>query len=142
MNTKRKLADLLTIENSMAYLHIPVNEQAFGVNVISINMAFDLDNSEEESELSVTWESDEVVDGSEEANDIMLNRFYGPDAGEFGPRLRELLVEAGFSTYAAQEVSGSESGMQSYGHASYDATAVYTEALFELTREVRLMLED
>lgn len=142
MSNTHKLADLITIEDTMAYLRIPVNEQALGVTVVAITMAMDLSDPEQEPELAVNWESSEVLEDSEEANDIIYNQFYGPNAGEFGPRLRELLIAAGFSADAAYDVSGSESGMQMYGRASYDAPAVYIQALTELTREVRMMLED
>lgn len=144
MSNTNKLANYITIEDSMAYLKIPVNEQACDVTVVAITMVFDLDDTEQEvePELAVLWESDTILEDSSDSYDIIYKRFYGNEAGEFGPRLRELLVNAGFSESAAKDVAGSEMGMQDYGRASYDAPAVYIQALTELTREIRMMLED
>ena len=43
---------------------------------------------------------------------------------EFDATLKQLLVEAGFSAAAAEEVCTSEWGMQDVGRASYDACAI------------------
>ena len=55
----------------------------------------------------------------------VMGEFYWQDA--FGAELASILVEAGFSTEAANSVTTSEWGMQDEGRASYDANTIADE---------------
>lgn len=151
MTNLEKLAQFITIEglgtpSLTAVMCIPVNELAFGVTVDSITMAIDLEDLDQPSfcmpELVVNWSSDEVTETSEEAGHIISNCFYGPDAGEWAPRFRELLVAAGISERSARDVSCTESGMQDYGRASYESECVFEEALAALTVEIEALRDN
>lgn len=64
---------------------------------------------------------------SDDANTATMGEFYWERV--FNDELRDILREHGFSDAAAQDVYGSEWGMQDVGRASYDAHTVGEEML-------------
>lgn len=100
-------------------LHIAVNEQHSNVRIDSITMFVSNDTDDCDGDLAVNWSADALT--SKQVNDTMRS-FYSDDA--YTARLRELLVAAGFSKTAADDVVTSEWGMQDDGRASYDAALV------------------
>lgn len=118
-------------------LHIACDEMCAGVHVTAVTMFVGTDGGEgvddedddycwADGDLAVEWTST----GNKEQDDAAGYAFYCDNA--FDARLRELLVEAGFTADAAAGVQGSESGMQDDERASYDAA--------EIAREVRAAL--
>jgi len=126
---------------------IDVNEEFAGVKVQTISMyvSTEYDDGMEmycDGDLAVNWDMSGLVNnedartaGSLLLRDIrsdddvtqVMGQFYWEHG--FDERLREILVEHGFSSEAAANVYGSEWGMQDEGRASYDA--------YEIADEVR-----
>ena len=137
-NTKIKA--VTTVEGeACATLHINLathNLQVNGRKVNSITMYADAECC---GDLAVNWEA--VDDSNYKHNTALLMRdihdsnnntatmgeFYWEHA--FDDELHSILQQHGFSKAAAEEVSGSEWGMQDVGRASYDAYSVAEEML-------------
>lgn len=104
-------------------LHIAVNEQHNNVLVESIFMFVSNEQVDEDywgdGDLAVNWSTDGLTN---EQIVSVAESFYSDNA--YTARLRELLVAAGFSEIAANDVATSEWGMQDDGRASYDAALV------------------
>jgi hypothetical protein len=112
------------------------NLQVNGRTVQSITMYADADCA---GDLAVNWEEED--DSNYVHNSSMLMRdcddstnntetmgqFYWEHC--FDDTLHTILLDAGFSKSAVEDVSGSEWGMQDVGRASYDAFAVAEEML-------------
>ncbi len=92
------------------------------------------------SDLRVSWDAvddNNYEDGnsmllmrninSEDVNTATMGEFYCENA--FDEELHAILKNAGFSADAAEDVCGSEWGMQDVGAASYDANACAEEML-------------
>lgn len=124
---------------------IEVNEVHCGVLVKSIDMYVstikedDDDDFWGDSDLTVNWSVEGIENTGGGDTGMLLLRGWEDEMGEimrlfyseeaFTDRLREILVAHGFSEEAADNVNGSEWGMQDEGLASYDA--------YEIADEVR-----
>ena len=100
------------------------NLQVNGRKVDSITMCVTLDEDEHYvGDLAVNWEEEDDSNN----NTATMGEFYWEHA--FDDELHSILQQHGFSKAAAEEVSGSEWGMQDVGRASYDAYSVAEEML-------------
>jgi len=123
---------------------IDVNEVHCGVLVESIDMFVSTQCEDGEywgdGDLAVCWSVEGLTndESAQTMGSLLLRNIHSDDdvtrvMGEFywergfNERLRELLVAHGFSAEAAEDVSGSEWGMQDEGRASYDAYSIADE---------------
>ena len=123
---------------------IDVNEEFAGVQVQTISMyistEWDGEDFTPDGDLAVNWDMTGLENNEDartagtlllrdmRSNDEVtrvMSEFYWEHG--FDARLHEILVEHGFSEYAAKNVLGSEWGMQDEGRASYDAYEVADE---------------
>jgi hypothetical protein len=120
-------------------LNICLREQDYSLNgrkVLAVTMYADTECC---GDLAVEWEAENDDDYTHNTALLMRNasdnnnntatmgEFYWEHA--FDDTLHTILQENGFSKAAAEEVSGSEWGMQDVGRASYDAYSVAEEML-------------
>lgn len=127
-------------------MYIDVDEYMGNVHVESITMFISTDVEEFEDnecwgdgDLAVNWSVEGIENTGGGDTGMLLLRGWEDEMGEimrlfyseeaFTDRLREILVAHGFSEEAADNVNGSEWGMQDEGLASYDA--------YEIADEVR-----
>jgi hypothetical protein len=145
-----KFAQYITETDEGYNLEIPVNEEFAGVLVETVSMYIaksnewaDEDTDEEwypDGDLAVNWDIEGLSnnENAQTMGTLLLRNLHSDDdvtrvMGEFywehgfDTRLREILTAAGFSAEAAEDVSGSEWGMQDEGRASYDAYALAKE---------------
>lgn len=142
-----KFAQYITEDTDGFYLQIDLNEQFAGVNVESVTMYIAKQKEDEEDDgyygdgdLAVNW-SMEGLENNEDARTagtLLLRNLHSDDdvtrvMGEFywqqgfNARLHEILLNAGFSAEAVEDVGTSEWGMQDEERASYDAYALAHE---------------
>jgi len=114
------------IENAFT-IDITVNEMCAGVQVNGIGMFFDEEH--EGYELTVNW----TETGDAEFDEAAMWAFYRD--GAFDERLTQILLDNGFSADAAEDVCGSEAGMQEEGRASYDAGTLAEEVAAYMATE-------
>lgn len=133
-------------------LAIAVDEEFAGVKVTGITMfvgTVNDDADDEDSEgfgyecgdLAVDWSMEGLVNNEDartmgtllvrnlhSKDDItkVMGEFYWENG--FTERLKEILLECGFSAVAVADVTTSEWGMQDEGRASYDANLIAKEA--------------
>lgn len=135
-----KIAQYVTRFENRYILNISINEKCAGVDVTEIGMDVAINKAEDyDSDLWVAWNMDGLVNSDDAYHGTLLMRdpsskdqvtgvmgeFYWGNA--FDNRLREILMECGFSEEAANDVNTSEWGMQREGIASYDAWVVADE---------------
>lgn len=136
MNRKELMSKHVRVNGDWAHVRIDVSDSGLAVHnamilalVMQVSM---IDNND--GDLGVVWDTDNVenntdaetmgtlllrnVDSTDETTKIM-SAFYFEKA--FDAALKQLLVDLGFDTSIAEDVRGSEWGMQSPGRASYDA---------------------
>lgn len=108
-----------------------------GAKIESVTMFVDTEQ-DYEGDLAVNWDTSGLSsdntnagqllmrnpDNSDEVTEIM-NKFYWEQGFTF--ELTGILQDCGFSAEAAENVCGSEWGMQEEGRASYDAYAIAEE---------------
>ena len=138
MNTS-KIAQNVTVEDcgDGFMLHKEIDEQFAGVKVTDISLYVHKDEDEGCGDLAVTWSTDGLENtgggdmgmllmrGDNDEVGAVMGEFYWENG--FTARLKELLVDMGFSEAAADDVATSEWGMQDEGRASYDAYAIAEE---------------
>lgn len=114
-----------------------------GVKVLSVGMYIDMHEDEDErcdGDMYVNWDMEGLANDetARTAGMLLLRNVHSEDdvtrvMGEFywehafDDKLREILVDCGFSTEAAADVGTSEWGMQDEGRASYDAYSIAHE---------------
>lgn len=145
-----QLKDFITQDEDGLNLHIDVNEEFAGVKVTSITMFVGTTCNDDywgDGDLAVNWETGTlentgggnmgalIMRGWDDAVGAVMGEFYWERG--FHKRLHEILVAHGVSKAAAEDVSGSEWGMQDEGRASYDAYTLADEirAAFSVTAE-------
>lgn len=123
---------------------IEVNEVHCGVLVESINMFVGIEDDGDgyfgDGDLAVLWSMEGLTndESAQTMGSLLLRNIHSDDdvtrvMGEFyweqgfNERLREILIAHGFSAEAAEDVYGSEWGMQDEGRASYDANSIADE---------------
>jgi hypothetical protein len=129
-------------------LNIAVNEVFAGVKVTSITMHVGVECDDDywgDSDLAVNWDASTlqntgggdmgtlIMRGDDDEVGEVMGEFYWEHG--FNKRLHEILIANGFTAAAANDVTGSEWGMQDEGRASYDACAIADEirAAFNIT---------
>jgi hypothetical protein len=149
-NTKIKTVTNFNADENSVQLYIDLANSNYSVNghvVESITMYTDTDCM---GDLAVNWKYEDSDEEGYTENTMLLMRnnnatdkatqtmqqFYWEHA--FDATLTNILLAAGFSTEAAEDVCGSEWGMQDVGRASYDANAIAEEML----NAHNLVLED
>ncbi len=137
----QNIKNVTTFENAdnSVQLDIDLADKNYTVNgrkVQSITMYADADCA---GDLAVNWEEEDdsnyvhnsgmlMRDTSDTNNNTeTMGQFYWEHC--FDTTLVQILKENGFSTAAAEDVCGSEWGMQDVGRASYDANAIAEEML-------------
>lgn len=119
---------------------IPVNQQFEGVKILSISQYVPLDPNDSCGDLAVNWSTDGLSNDPSAATmgSLLLRNIHSKDdvtpiMGKFywehgwDQRLKAILTQHGFSADAANQVGGSEWGMQDPGRASYDADEIGNE---------------
>jgi len=127
-----KIKQYVTVDNEQALLVIDANVQLGNVTIERITFTVDIvgeDNDYYNGDLAVHYTHalyDESIDDDEqdEAVHDAVSSFYD---GQYDDIVQQLLVSAGFSVDAAQQVDTSESGMQDLLRASYDAQSIADE---------------
>lgn len=144
---KAKIAQLITERNEEGVvLEIDLtnkNVECAGAKVLSIRMHVGTEEQDGyyfDGDLAVNWSTEGLTNNpaaatmgtlllhnlnSDDEVTKVMNEFYWAHA--FDEQLRGILLDAGFSAEAAQNVYGSEWGMQDEGRASYDAYAIADE---------------
>lgn len=141
-----RIAQHVTQQEGGSYLlRIACDQQCAGVQVREITMhiaagdcnADDYAGDDYDGDLAVHWSAEGlqntgggdmgqlVMRGWQDEVGRVMGKFYWEHA--FTEQLQTLLCAAGFSATAANDVSGSEWGMQSEQRASYDAYAIADE---------------
>ena len=138
-NTKIKTVTTFENADNSVQLDIDLADKNYVVNgrkVESVTLYTDADCY---GDLAVNWEEEDdsnyvhntsmlMRDTSDSNNNTeTMGEFYWERA--FNTQLQAILLEAGFSTEAVADVSGSEWGMQDVGRASYDANCIAEEML-------------
>ncbi len=138
-NTKIKTVTTFENADNSVQLDIDLADKNYVVNgrkVESVTLYTDADCY---GDLAVNWEEEDdsnyvhntsmlMRDTSDSNNNTeTMGEFYWERA--FNTQLQAILLEAGFSTQAVADVSGSEWGMQDVGRASYDANCIAEEML-------------
>ena len=136
-----KIKTVTTLEGGCVQLDINLADAGYSVNghaVESVTLYTDADCI---GDLAVNWayeESDNtgyvesgmlLMRNNNSKDDITetMGEFYWEHA--FDEQLKQILLDAGFSTTAVADVCTSEWGMQDEGRASYDANAIAEEML-------------
>lgn len=149
-NTKIKTVTNFNADENSVQLYIDLANSNYSINghaVESITMYTDTDCM---GDLAVNWKYEDSDEEGYTENTMLLMRnnnatdkvtqtmqqFYWEHA--FDTTLTNILLAAGFSAEAAEDVCGSEWGMQDVGRASYDANAIAEEML----NAHNLVLED
>lgn len=102
-------------------------------------ITLDIHSKDQFSDLTVHWNTDGLQNNGGGNMGQLMMRGWQDEVGEvmcwfygqrgFQYRLREILIENGISVDAANDVCGSEWGMQAPGRASYDAYKMVEELL-------------
>jgi hypothetical protein len=138
-NTKIKNVTTLDTADNSIQLEINLADAGYSVNghaVESVTLYADTDCV---GDLAVNWAYEETDNTGYVANTMLLMRnntatdnvtetmqeFYWEHA--FDAELQKILLDAGFSTEAVEDVCGSEWGMQDEGRASYDSFCIAEE---------------
>ena len=134
LNVTTKEANEVQLDINLANANYTVNGHA----IESVTMYVDSDCM---GDLAVTWKYDESDTEGYVESTMLLMRNTGSDdnvtqtMGQFywdncfTATLVQILLDAGFSTSAANDVCTSEWGMQDEGRASYDANLIGEEML-------------
>lgn len=138
-----KIRKHITMHDGELELTIPVNvDLSDKVKIIDISMTVGVDDEDGDfdvmcGDLALSWEGKSlentgggdmgtlIMRGDDDEVGEVMNSFYYDNA--YKKELVAHLVEAGFSTEAANDVSGSEWGMQDEFRASYDANLIGEE---------------
>ncbi len=130
LNVTTKEANEVQLDINLADANYTVNGHA----IASVTMYVDADCM---GDLAVNWKYDEsdteaviTKDGYSDNVVQTMGQFYWDNC--FTETLVTILLDAGFSTSAANDVTTSEWGMQDEGRASYDANLIGEEMLAAL----------
>ena len=138
-NTKIKTVTTHDTADNSVQLHIDLANKNYSVNgrkVESITLYADADcygdlavNWEEEDDSNYVHNSSMLMRDTNDSNNNTetMGEFYWEHA--FDDTVVQILKQNGFSTEAAEDVCGSEWGMQDVGRASYDANCIAEEML-------------
>jgi len=126
--------------STMAYWELDVSNKHLQVNGRAVTaLAIEASSDGMHGDLAVAWAAEDDSDYVDNTTLLMrdmqdtntntqtMGQFYWEHA--FDAALQQLLVEAGFSAAAAEDVCTSEWGMQDVGRASYDANLIAEEVL-------------
>jgi len=126
--------------STMAYWELDVSNKHLQVNGRAVTaLAIEASSDAMHGDLAVVWDAEDDTDYVDNTTLLMrdmqdtntnpqtMGEFYWEHA--FDAALQQLLVEAGFSAAAAEDVCTSEWGMQDVGRASYDANLIAEEVL-------------
>lgn len=124
---------MFTIEDGVVSFYIDLKDKNYtvaGAKVTGVGMV-------EEGDLAVYWDTAGLVNtgggdmgmllmrGDDDEVGAVMGEFYWNDG--FTDTLKQIILDAGFSEEAADDICTSEWGMQDEGRASYDAYALSEE---------------
>ena len=140
-NTKIKTVTNYNADENSVQLHIDLEGKNYSVNGHAIESITMYADEECAGDLAVNWKYEESDNAGYVENTMLIMRnnsatdnvtetmqqFYWEHC--FDETLVQILADAGFSKEAAEDVCGSEWGMQDEGRASYDAYCIGEEML-------------
>lgn len=154
----------VNVQENVISMHIDCDEQCNGVQIKHIMIyaaifdPYEIDDVDfdYEEDLAVYWEVEEEIDSTQDmcTNGLLMrdpngtskttqtmNNFYWGNA--YTDRLKQILLENGFSEEAVEDVCTSEWGMQEAGRISFDAYKLAREIVARfLTEEHKKQLNE